>query len=92
VAATPWAIDRDCVAFLEGGDTSSELGDPPGVFMSKGEAWPEAEVLLHHVQVRMADTGATDLDDDLSWAWRRLRYFRNLGGLTDTSKSDGSHD
>ena len=60
--------------------------------MSEGEGGLEPQVFLHDVQVRMADTRSTDLDEDLSWARGWLRNVLNLSRSTNTSKPYRSHD
>jgi hypothetical protein len=59
--------------------------------MAKCEGRLESQIFLHHVQIRVADAGATDLDQDLPRAGRRLPDVLYLSGPTDPNKSDGLH-
>jgi hypothetical protein len=43
------------------------------------------------MQIRVADTCATDLDQDLARAWRWPGKILQLRGATDTNESDGLH-
>jgi hypothetical protein len=59
--------------------------------MAKGEGRLESEVFLHDMQIRVADAGATDLDQHLPWTGRRLGNLLDLSRTTDANKSDGLH-
>src|SRR6188768_862479 len=56
-AAAPWTIDSNGITFLETHDAFPEREDPACILMAQREGRPESQVLFHHVQVRMADTG-----------------------------------
>jgi hypothetical protein len=60
--------------------------------VAEGEWRVEAEIFLHHVQVRMADARAADLYQDLAGAGRRLSYVGYLSRMADANKPYCFHD
>ena len=90
-AAAPWTIDSHGIAFLETRNAFPGRGDPACILMTERERRLESQVLLHHVQIRVADTGATDLNQDLAGTRRRLWDVVDPSLATDAEKSDGLH-
>ena len=90
-AAAPRTVDGDGIAVFDTRDAVAALRHPARVLMTERERRLEAEVLLHHVQIRVAHAGATDLDQDLPWAWRWLLDVLYLRRATDADKSNGLH-
>jgi hypothetical protein len=74
-ATTPRTIHGDRVAFLEPRDTFSQIGYPACVLVAQRERRSKPEVLLHHVEIRVAHARATDLDEDLTRAGTRLSHL-----------------
>lgn len=90
-AAAPRAIDGDGIAFLDSRDAFANGRHPARVLMAEREGRLEPQILIRHVQVRVPDARATDLDQDLPWAGRRPLDIFDLSWATDTNKSDGLH-
>ena len=59
--------------------------------MAEREGRLESQILLHHVQVRVAYAGATDFDQNLAWTGGRLSDVLYLSRATDAHKSDSPH-
>ena len=77
-AAAPRTVYGDGIAFLETHDAFADRRHPASVFVAKRERRLESKVLLHHVQIRVAHAGATDLDQHLAWTGRRFRDVVDL--------------
>ncbi len=89
--AAPRPVDRHGIPFFEPADTFSERGYPAGVFMTESEGRREAQVFLHHVQIRVAHASTADLDEYLSRTGCGLGNVLDLRGATNTNKSDRLH-
>ena len=89
--AAPRTVDRDRVPFFETRNTFSKRGDPTGVFMTQREGRPEAQVLFHDVQIRVAHASTADLDQHLPSTHYGLRNLLDLSRSTNANKSDRLH-
>ena len=68
-AAAPRAVDEHGVALREAGDAAAELGDDAcGLVPERERQRPRERALgpLHHMQVRVAETGRGDLHEHLA--------------------------
>jgi hypothetical protein len=61
-------MDRNGIAFLEGGDTVAHRRHPAGVLVAERERSLESQILLSHAQIRVADAGAPNPAENLSQA------------------------
>src|SRR5690606_18976261 len=85
--AAPRTVHGDRVAFFQCGHALTERRDPARVLVAERERRCEAEILLHDMEIRMAHAGASDLDQHLAGARRRILNLLNLRRTADTHES-----
>src|SRR5690606_2311669 len=90
-SAAPAAVDEDRITLLPAVDPLAERGDVAGVFMPEGERSLHPQVVVQDVQVRVADTGASDLHEYLARPGVRRPDVHDFGRAASLDETDCFH-
>lgn len=93
MAATPVAVHRHRIAFLPAGHAGTEGRHPAGILMAEREA-PRTgadSTVVQHMQVRVANPGPADLDQDLAGTNDRHRHLLDHGRPARPNKAQCLH-